>query len=260
MKKVILFGLLFSFLFSCSTVHIEKRRYRKGFHISLNKHNSNVQEKPALEHKANVETTDEVIEVEQLTSDKVVMSTKAISNSKKCFQPIKKLVKQKLKSFKQKEVKYTNSAVFKRKTQSSSHGVKSKKIREKVSSKPESNAFESSKDEGKEDKHIRSPFARVLLTFLNIFGTLGLGLLVLSASFIIAWNASTIAGAILSLAILAIGIYLLLFLSSLAFLNIFRRESEIGVSMSKKAAGRAFLIFAVICLLLALRIFIPFML
>ncbi len=45
MKKGILLTLLLSFLFSCSTVHIEKRRFRKGFHVSWNKNKQSNEEK-----------------------------------------------------------------------------------------------------------------------------------------------------------------------------------------------------------------------
>ena len=39
MKKIVVFGVLISFLISCSVLHVEKRRYRKGFHVSWNKKN-----------------------------------------------------------------------------------------------------------------------------------------------------------------------------------------------------------------------------
>ncbi len=58
MKKVILLALLFSFLFSCSTMHIEKRRYRKGFHVSWNANKQSNQEKGHEDALFNKEITD----------------------------------------------------------------------------------------------------------------------------------------------------------------------------------------------------------
>lgn len=259
MKKVILLSLLFSFLFSCSTVHIEKRRYRKGFHVSLNKHKSSAQEKSVSDSKANAMLTDEVVEVVQPASNEVIVSKNAKSTNKKRLQPIENVVKQKLRRLKQKEVKYINSKVFKGKTQSSFGRLESKVKRAKLDKKSELHELNSAKGKENDDEHIRSPFARVLLSFLTVMGALGGGLLVLGVSFIIAWNAYTLAGAVLSLIILAVGIYLVLFLSSLAFLNILRRESEIGVSLSKKAARKAFLFFGIIVLLIVLRMSIPWL-
>lgn len=46
MKKIVVLGLLISFLFSCSILSVDKRRYRKGFHVSWNK---NIQKSEPLE-------------------------------------------------------------------------------------------------------------------------------------------------------------------------------------------------------------------
>jgi hypothetical protein len=91
MKKIVVLGLLISFLISCSVLHVEKRRYRKGFHVAWNKKNKSSDNKESIEVANKGKDEERIASVDLASSDKETVSSIKVDRRKTDRVPLEEV-------------------------------------------------------------------------------------------------------------------------------------------------------------------------